>query len=153
MRIRTLLLVSMIVLIGAFAVINWPLFMVPATLNLLVTTVEAPLGLVLLAILVVVVLVFSTYMALWQGSYLLESRRHSQEMKEQRLLADQAEASRVAELRSLLMAETSRLNERLAQVQQALQSDIRDNGNSIAAHIAEFDDRLSRNAAPRLSPA
>ncbi len=147
MRTRSLLLMLMVVLIGAFAVLNWPLFVVPASLNLLFTTIEAPLGLVMLGTLVVALLVFAVYMVVWQGSFLLESHRHAKELKDQRALADQAEASRFTELRTLLLAETARLTAHVDGVRLALHGDIRDHANSLAASLAEFDDRMGR--APR----
>lgn len=148
MRLRTVLLVLMLLLIVAFAAVNWPLFIVPASLNLLFTTVDAPLGLTLLALLVGVVLVFAVYMVMWQGSYLLESRRHAKELKEQRLLADQAEASRFTELRGVLLAETARLQQQLDALQQSLRSDIREHSNALAASLGEIDDRYGRSLPP-----
>ena len=148
MRLRSLLLFLMLLLIAAFVVVNWPLFIVPASLNLLFTTVDAPLGLVMLALMVAVVVVFALYMVLWQGGFLLASRRHAKELKEQRLLADQAESSRFTELRGVLLAETGRLNERIDGLQQSLRVEIRDQGNALAASLGEIDDRYGRSLAP-----
>jgi len=142
MRLRTVLVVLMIVMVSAFATINWQAFLAPTTLSLLFTSFDAPLGLVMLGILTFVVVAFALYMAVWQSTILIESRRHAKELQQQRMLAEQAEASRFTELRALLHDEVERLGDRLAQVQESLRTEIRENGNSLAANIAEMDDRL-----------
>jgi uncharacterized integral membrane protein len=142
MRIRTILVIVVLLLVALFAALNWSAFVSITTLNFLFTTVEAPLGLVMLGLLGLVVLAFAVYMAVWQGSVLLETRRYSKELQTQRTLADQAEASRFTELRTYLTAELARLHERLAQTEAALQQDVQASGNTIAAYIGEVEDRL-----------
>lgn len=136
MPVRTLLILLFIALIAGFAALNWAVFIAPVPVSLAVTTVEAPLGLLMLALLVLVALAFLAYVALFQGRLLLENRRHAKELQAQRLLADQAEASRFTELRALLQAEVARL-------ESALRSEIHDSANSLAAMLAELDDRVS----------
>ena len=151
MRTRTTLLLVVIVLIVAFAAINWGAFTSPTTLNLGFTTLEAPLGVVMLGLLAIVTLAFAVYMALWQGAILLETRRHAKELQSQRALADQAEASRFTELRGTLQAEFVRLNERIAASQAAVGVEIRDSANSLAAMIGEIDDRMKRRGRDDLA--
>lgn len=136
MPLRTLVILVFIVLIAGFAALNWAAFNTPVPLSLGVTTVEAPLGLLMLGLVVLVALAFLAYVALFQGRLLLESRRHAKELQAQRQLADQAEASRFTELRALLQAEVVRL-------EGALRGEIRDSANSLAAMIGELDDRFS----------
>jgi|NGEPerStandDraft_6_1074524.scaffolds.fasta_scaffold03025_7 uncharacterized integral membrane protein len=142
MRTRTLLVVLAALLVAAFAAANWSAFMAPTTLSVLITSFEAPLGLVMLVILIVVTVAAALYMALWQGAILLETRRHAKELQAQRTLAEQAEASRFTELRAALHDEAERIAERVAAGHEALRAEIRDNANSLAATIAEMDDRL-----------
>ena len=104
----------------------------------------APVGLVMLGLLALLVLGFVAYMALWQGKILMETRRHTKELQDQRELADKAEASRFTELRAAMQTEFATLAERLGQAQDALRQEMRDNGNSLAATIGEIEDRLSR---------
>lgn len=146
MRARFLIAVVIIGLIAVFAAINWSVFVAPTTLSLGVSSFEAPLGLVMLALLGVVVLAFAAYMAVWQSSMLLETRRFAKELQAQRTLADQAEASRFTELRGFVQAEMERLHARLQQMQDELRHEIDASGNSLAAHIGEVDDRLQRRA-------
>lgn len=144
MRARTFIALLVIALIAAFTILNWAAFNTPTPLSLGFTSFEAPLGLVMLALLALVVVGFAVYLALWQGTILMETRRHSKELQAQRELADQAEASRFTELRAAMQAEFATLGERLTQAQDALRQEMRDSGNSLAATIGEIEDRLTR---------
>lgn len=146
-----IVLVAML-MFGVFVAVNWSVFVAPTSLSLLVTTVEAPLGLILLGVLASVTVVFAATMAWWQARVLLETRRHTQELQAQRALADQAEASRFTALQGVLQAEMARLAERVdaggVQTREALQ----ESGNSLAAHLGEVEDKLDRVLAPGKTP-
>ena len=142
MRTRILFLLLLGSLVAAFAALNWAAITTPSTLSVGVTTIEAPLGVTLLGLLILMALVFAIYAVFWQGAVLLETRRHSKEMQLQRQLADQAEASRFTELRSALRSEMAQLSERLSASQDALRQEMRENTNSLAAMFGELDDRL-----------
>ncbi len=144
MRMRTLLLVLVLLSICVFVSVNWSAFTAPTRLSLLVTTVEAPIGLVMLGLVVLVVLTFGAYLVVWQSAMLLESRRQTKELQAQRTLADQAEASRFTELRDIVHDELQGLAHRMAQMQDTLRTEIRENANSLTATIAELDDRMQR---------
>jgi uncharacterized integral membrane protein len=120
MPLRTVLLLVIAAALVIFVAVNWAAFNTPTTLSLIFGAVEAPLGLVMLAITGFVALVFLAYAFYLQGSALRESRRMARELEAQRTLADAAEASRFTELR--------------AHIDQAV--------NGLAAQIAELDDRL-----------
>jgi uncharacterized integral membrane protein len=126
MPLRTLVLLIVLVLVALFAALNWSAFIAPTTLSLGFAQVQAPLGLIMLALIGILTAVFLTYLLYLQTSVLLESRRHSKELQAQRELADQAEASRFTELRAYL---DSRLNEM---------------ENSLGAQLGEMRDRLER---------
>ena len=109
MRLRTVVVILSFLLVAVFVAINWSAFVMPTTLSFAFTSVEAPLGIVMLCILVLFALAVAVYMALWQSRTLLDLRRHTKELHEQRALADQAEASRFTELRGVVHAEIERL--------------------------------------------
>lgn len=153
MRIRTLVLIVAIVLMAGFAALNLDEFSRPAMLSLGVTTVQAPLGMVMLVLLVAVLLVFLATTLYIQSTHLLEMRQSTRALASQRELADRAEASRFTELRHYLevqaqnaqqreAAQATVLAERLAQTQDALVSRIDQSGNTLAAYIGELEDRL-----------
>ena len=108
MPLRTVVLLIILAVVALFAALNWSAFLAPTTLSLGFTQVQAPLGLLMLALLAAVTAVFLGYLVYLQTTALLESRRHAKELQAQRELADQAEASRFTELRSFI---DSRLNE------------------------------------------
>jgi uncharacterized integral membrane protein len=147
MRLRTVSVILAVVLLAVFAAANWAAFTAPTRLNLLVATVEAPLGLVMLGLLATVTLVFAVWMASWQAVILMETRRNAKELQQQRAVADQAEASRFSELRAALHVELEQLAGRVDAARDAMRVDLRENINSLAAVIAEMDDRLRRNEA------
>ncbi len=144
MRARTVLALLLIALIVIFVILNWVPITTLLTLSLGYTQIEAPLGLVMLGLLGVLALIFAAYMAFWQGSVLVETRRHTKEMQAQRALADQAEASRFTELRAAMQAEFATLADRLDKAQAALRTEMRESTNSLAATIGEIEDRLTR---------
>lgn len=162
MHIRTLLLLIVLGAIAAFAAVNWNSFMTPTNLSLLFATIQAPLGLIMLGFTALLTALFLLFIAYLQASLLMDTRRHTREMQAQRALADQAEASRITELRKFLEAELLKLADqaaesraavetRLGQLERDLRSDIEQAGNTLAAYIGEFEDRLERDKTGRTS--
>lgn len=161
MQLRTVLLLIVLAAIAVFAAVNWNAFVTPTTLSLVVTTVQAPLGLIMLGFVAVLAFVFLVFVVYLQGSVLLDSRRHAKALQAQRDLADQAEASRFTELRGFITGElinlAERINEsraivleRVNQVEGDLRGTIEQSGNALAAYIGELEERLDREiAAPR----
>src|SRR4051794_38627789 len=111
MRIRILPVLLLLVLTGVFVLINWPAVTAPGALNLGLATVSAPLGMVLLGVIVVLAVMYLGTVVYLQGSALLDGRRLSKELQAQRDLADKSEASRFTELRAHLNTELARLNQ------------------------------------------
>lgn len=109
MKLPTLLLLLVLTLIAAFAALNWNVFMAPTELSLGYTSIQMPLGLVMLGLLVFMTALFLMFAVYMQATMLLESRRHTKEMHANRELADKAEASRFTELRAFLESELRRL--------------------------------------------
>jgi len=130
--VRALVFVVVLAVVALFALANWGAFTALAPLSLGVTTVQAPLGLIMLGLVVFVCVLFTAWMITMQAAALLEARRQTKALQAQRDLADRAEASRFTELRADLMA---RLDEM---------------ANVNAAYFGQLEDRLER--AQRLSP-
>lgn len=160
MRNRTIVLIVAIVLIAGFAALNLDEFSRPTLLSLGFTTVQAPLGGVMLVLLAAALLVFLAMVLYLQSTHLLETRQHTRELNTQRDLADKAEASRFTELRQYLQAQAASvqqreaahvtlLTERLAQTQQVVVSKIEQSGNTLAAYIGELEDRLENRDGVR----
>lgn len=158
MYLRTLLIVIVLGLLVIFALFNWSAFMSPTTLTFGVGTVEAPLGLILLAIVGLITLLFLIYIVLLQSSSLLESRRQTRELQSQRELADRAEESRFQQLRSAMETELRNLDTqakeskatiltRLDALERDMRLTVEQSGNTLAAYLGEIEDRFERAAA------
>ena len=102
MNIRTFFLFLTIGVIALLAAFNWNALITPSDVSLGVTDVQAPLGILLLALTGLLAVFFVAYVLWMQGTVLLEARRHAKEMQAQRDLADKAEASRFTELRGVI---------------------------------------------------
>lgn len=155
MRIRTIFLILAIVLVAGFAALNVDEFTRTSLLSLGFTTVQVPLGLVMLAMLVATLLVFLATTLYIQSTHLIETRNNARELHIQRELADKAEASRFTELRAYMEAQTTASqqreaatarasDERLAQALSALLARLDVSDNTTAAYMGQLEDRLNR---------
>lgn len=156
MRIKTVVLIIVVVLLGAFVALNLQQFTQPTTLNFGFTSVEGPLGMIMLTLLIITAVVFLATAMYMQRVNLIETRNYARELSAQRELADKAEASRFTELRNYLEAQATQAQqrehmaaagvaERLARTQEALISRIEQSDNTTAAHMGQIADHLERN--------
>ncbi len=163
MKIRTILLILFILLIAGFVALNFEQILQPSTLNFGFSEVQAPMGLVLLGMLALVLVVFLLALVYYQTVHLMEVRRITREVAEQRRLADQAEASRFTELRQYLQTEmqataarerdlSDKMHQKIEQLQTILTRVIEQSGNGLEASIGELEDRLERQLPNRQTP-
>jgi uncharacterized integral membrane protein len=163
MRLPTVALLVLLVVVTLFTALNWTAFTTPAQLSLIVTTVEAPLGVLMLMLTGGVVAAFLIFLVYLQTSTALEARRLAKELKSQRELADRAEASRFTELRTFLAQELAslrtlhgesdtKLRSRMDAAEQALRTDIEHAGNTLAAYIGELEHRLESPGSADRAP-
>jgi hypothetical protein len=132
-RFRSLLVLAASGLAALFVVLNWRVFAGPAKVNLLLTSAEVPVGVLMLLLFALALLVLWIIVGGWQGTLLLEFRRQAKELQAQRLLAESAEASRFTELGALIREEIAKLRTELQETE-----------HSIAASLGEMDDRLRK---------
>jgi hypothetical protein len=156
MRARTVILSVILVGISIFAALNWTAFTMPTPLHLVVVRVEAPLGAIMLAVTAAVTVLYILFLTWLETSALLEARRSARELQAQRQLAENAEVSRIAELRGVLEnglrelrteAETASQDAiaRIDRLEAELRAEIERAGNTLAAYIGELEDRLGRS--------
>jgi hypothetical protein len=124
--VRTVTTVLVLVLLGAFTLLNWSALSAPMALSLGFADVQAPLGLVLLAIVAVLCIAFAVWAITLQAQALAETRRSARELQAQRELADTAEASRFVELREFF------------------RTSLEQSTNTLAAHLGQIEDRIDR---------
>lgn len=156
---RNLAIAAILALLALFTALNWKAFNAPTTLSVGVTEVQAPLGLVMLGVTAFVSVIFLAYVAVQQAGLIVESRRLAKELKTQRELADQAEASRFVELRAFVQSEGQRfdarhaasmreLGARLDSLEKALPVRLEEALRTLSAHLGEVEDKLDRVIAP-----
>lgn len=156
MKILAPLIFVGLLLLGVFALFNWPALTTPASLTFVVFDVVAPLGLMLLGVLVVFVVMFTAYVLLLRTSMLVDAHRYTRELRAQQTLAEQAEASRLTGLRSDIEREFARLHEasgirrseidaRFDSLEQALLKSVEESNRSLAAYVGEVEDKLDRS--------
>ena len=159
--IRSVLLLVIALVIALLAMLNWATLAAPTAVSFGVTVIQAPLGLIMLGLTVLLAVLFVAYVVYLQGSVLVETRRHTKELQSQRDLADKAEASRFTELRQYLETKLQQselelrhdrdaLIARIASVESALVARAEQSDNSTAAHIGQLHDRLDRGGSATL---
>ena len=143
---RSILILIIALLIGGLAALNWGVLSTPSEVNLGLTTIQAPLGVLMLGLTVLLCVIFLAYVLSLQGSVMLEARRHNKEMTAQRELADKAEASRFTELRQVLESQhaagQSALMARLGELESHLIARVQESDNSNAAYMGQLEDRM-----------
>jgi len=111
----------------------------------------------MLGLMVAMLSVFLVYVLYLQTTVMFDARAHAKELQSNRKLADQAEASRFTELRTFLDTEFKRMTSadseakaallaRIDQFERDLRLAVEQSGNSLAASLAEMDDRLRAGA-------
>src|ERR1019366_2965633 len=126
----------------AFVIINWGMLVAPIQASFGFTRVIVPLA------------VFFGLLLTVQFRLMAMHRRHSAELRTQRELVDNAEASRFTELRQYLQQELVSLREAQRASEQRLREEILATGNTLAACVGEIDERLERQwpSAPEQQP-
>lgn len=151
MKSRIALLTLIIVVIGVLGFFNFPYLAQEVTTSLGFTTVQAPLGLILMALTALMAVVFVAYVIAMQGAWLLEARAHAKEMAVQRELADKAEASRFTELRTAIehlhREEEQRLLDRMDRLESHMHARAQESDNSTAAYVGHLEQQLRSTPA------
>ncbi|GAB4212555.1 MAG: hypothetical protein Fur007_05080 [Rhodoferax sp.] len=153
MRFLSLALLLILTLIGTFLMLNWEAVLASTTLSFGLASLQAPLGLIMLGLMLFLVAFFALYVLVMQSSVLLDARKAAKELHTHRELADKAEASRFTELRTYLEShlntaakaqELATLQHRVDTLEHNLKLALEQHGNALAAQIAEFEDRWQR---------
>jgi uncharacterized integral membrane protein len=161
MRLRSVVLLLVVLVIVVFAALNWSAFTTPTTLSLGFTDFQAPVGLVMLVLTTILAALFLIYIVTLQTGVLMETRRQAKELEASRSLADKAESSRYNDLRLYLEGELQKQDARqqamvaalsasLDRIERELKNSIEENSNSLAAYLGELDDYI-QNKPDRLT--
>ncbi|NML48301.1 hypothetical protein HHL11_31420 [Ramlibacter sp. G-1-2-2] len=165
MRTRAILLVVAILLVAAFAALNWGEIVHTAPLSFGLFVTDAPMGAILLALLALAAVAFALSAATIRTQALVDYRNHHKTLEQQRTLADKAEASRFTDLRQHLDSQLRDLRERdsvaatefekaMVQSQRELRTQLEQVNRTVAARLTELEHRLdARFASGVAAPA
>jgi uncharacterized integral membrane protein len=159
MNLRSVLIALVLIALAVFALLNWTAFTAPTTLTLGFAEVQAPLGLIMLAVTGVVCALFLFYIVFQQAGVIMETRRITKELNAQRELADKAEASRFTEMRAFLEGElrkieaqsaatTRELGARVEALGKQLELKLDESTRSLSADIGQVDEKLEHMHQP-----
>jgi len=157
--IRAFVFSVILLLAGLFALLNWTAFTATTTLSLGFTTVQAPLGLIMLVLLVFLSVLFTVWAISLQASVMMDTRRYAKELQVQRDLVDKAETSRFTELRSFMSLEQQRTTRaddemrsailmRLNRMEEEIRARLDHTASSLSSYIGELEDRLEHRHQP-----
>ena len=147
-----------LILLGVFTLANWTTLSASTELSFIAFSLEAPLGFVLLGMILAFVALFTAYVLVLRTAMLMDARRYARELQAQQQLAEKAEASRLRELRNQLDHEFAQLQKtaekfhtdldvRIEGMEQALRNAVEESSRSLSAYIGEVDDKLDRSLA------
>lgn len=163
MRTRTILLIVAILLVAGFAALNWEEIVRPSTLWFGLFVTQAPLGAILLGLLVLSLVLFLASTAAMRTQSLIDYRQHQKTLEAQRELADKAEASRFVDLRQHMDTHLKELRERDAiaatemeksrmEAQREIRTQLEQINRTIAARLAEMESRLDARLGGSTGP-
>lgn len=155
MTLRAAVLLAIFACLFAFIGLNWTEFSTPSILSFGFTVVNVSVGIVMLGALLLVVALFVAYVMYLQATWALQQRRVLSELESQRKLADQAEASRTADLLARvnvtfdlltqsITGATATLEQKLAQVSESNKLALFENTQSLSAQLGEMEDKLDK---------
>jgi hypothetical protein len=153
MRTRSIVLIVAILLVAAFAALNWGEMVRPTALSFGLFVTEAPLGAILLGLLALTLVLFLASTAAMKTQSLMDYRAHQKTLEAQRELADKAEASRFVDLRQHMDTQLRELRERDAisageleksrmEAQREIRSQLEQINRTLAARLNEMESRL-----------
>ena len=164
MRARLLFIIVAILAVSGFAALNWTEILRTTPLSFGWTVAEAPLGLIMLAVLGLTLLVFLLSSAAQESRIMLEAHRHAKVLAAQRDLADKAEASRFTDLRQQLDTHlrdnrqrdaivATELEKSIVQSQRELRTQLELMNRNLMARFVEFEERMANRPVERVVTA
>ena len=135
MRALSFAISVVLVCLIVFTAVNWSVLTASTPLSFVVFDVQGPLGVILLAIMLGLVLLVVAYALMLRTSSLMESRRLNRQLQEQQQLAQQAENSRFTVLQKAIEQEF-----------KSTRAAMDESTNSIIANLGYLDDKLKGNS-------
>lgn len=151
MKLGISILILFLALVAAFVVLNWGAVTAGTTLDLGFATLDAPLGLILLAVAFLLFVPVVIYADFLHRTMLRAAANNAKKLHSQRDLAERAEASRYAHLRGYLDEEFQKKADRESRFQAEVLrrlDEIKSEAQAIAAR-REFEVERSSGSPER----
>jgi uncharacterized integral membrane protein len=116
MNARGVLYIVAAILIGVFVLANWTLLAAPVELHLLIATIQAPLGVLILMIGAAILLIDLAVHAVSRRGWMRDRRLLTTDLESARQRADREEESRTSALRVTLERELATIRGQLDQL-------------------------------------
>lgn len=143
MRGRIVFIVLAALVVAGIAALNWPAITRSEAMDFGLITMNAPLGLILLSLLVIALVAFLVSSAVQESRYLMEHRRTSRALHAQHELAEKAEVSRFTELRSHLDNHLNESRQRESMVATEFEKRLMQSHNELRAQLDRMQQMLS----------
>ena len=143
MRGRLAFIVLAVLVVAAIAALNWPEFTRAEPLSFGVATATVPIGVLMLALIAIVLVAFLVSSAIQESRYLLDHRRHTRALNDQRTLAEKAEASRFTDLRQQLDSHMRESRQRDSVVATEFEKRMLQSHAELRAHIERMQQMIS----------
>ena len=149
MKPRTVAVLLILLLALVFAALNWNTFNQSTSLNVVVGTVEAPLGMLMLGAIAALSIVYLVLLARVEAESMLDSRRRGKELEKARKVAESSEASRIKDLKEEFERGFKELTARLDDIAdrfetESLREAIEDETDGLEDRIEEAEDELKK---------
>lgn len=144
MRARLIILLLVILAVAGFAALNWAEFMRSTPLNFGLFVMDAPLGAILLGLLVLGLVAYLVASGVTHSHMRQTEHRYARDLQAQRELADKAEASRYTELRQYLDSHFREGDQRGAVVSAEFERSMQQGQRDLRAQLDQMNQTLAR---------
>ena len=154
MKFRTVGMLLVLIVLAVFLIINWGALSQVTTVNLVYTEIQAPLGVLVVGGFGIVVLLLAVYTVWQQASMMMELRAAYKEARTARQVAEDADKSRVAEIRTEFAARLEKLETLLTDRTDELLQTTRDCNAAFEKRLdalAEAQERRQTEAQTKLA--
>ncbi len=143
MKPHTLAMMLVLFPVLLFAALNWGLFSQPGSINFLLYTIQAPLGMIMLGIVGLLSLLYMLFIGKAEVSAMVQERKCSKALDAARQLAADREAGRIAELELNVSKQIDGYGEQLSSMKQEigeLKMHIERVGAAVTQLVTRFDE-------------
>ena len=138
MKFHIIVVASILIILFLFAGLNWELVIQTQKFNLVFAEFEAPLGIMLLTVVVLLCLLYIIHVGAIETRVLIQNRRSTKELEKARGLAEEKETSRINALNEFLSRKLESMERKLNDI--LTQLEFTNNSSSIGDRPEEISE-------------